>query len=96
MRVCRLSLTVATALTLAGCATTEPGIEVRTVEVPVEVLRPCPAKAPVRPDPGGPWPSGLLALSAALAAKLAEYSAPGKYADQVDAYVAACPPVGGV
>lgn len=39
MRVVKLSLTTAGALTLAACSHSAPGIEVRTVEVPVAV--PC-------------------------------------------------------
>jgi hypothetical protein len=37
-------------------------------------------------------PSHPVALAALLGAKLAEYSAPGKYADQAEAYFRACPP----
>lgn len=75
------------------CTTPQPGIEVRTVEVPVETQRPCPGIVPERPAPmERPLPTDSVALIARLAAKLMEYTAPGMYADQVDAYVAVCPP----
>jgi hypothetical protein len=79
--------------TLTACQTTaQPGIEIRTVEVIKEVPMPCAAEVPERPLPFvKPTGEGLEALAAALAAKLAAYSAPGKYADQAEAYFAACP-----
>lgn len=79
-------------LPAAMCGTAEPGIEIRTVEKVVEVQKPCPATAPVQPAPIGPLPSDANALAAVLGAKLLEYVGPGKYADQVAAYVRACPP----
>lgn len=78
---------------LMACATAkEPGIEVRTVEVPVEVQKPCPGIVPVRPAPLGLLPNDLTALAALLGAKLVEYAGDGKYADQADAYFKSCPP----
>lgn len=78
---------------LAACQTTQPGIEVRTVEVVREVQKPCPGTPPVRPAPlAKPLPADLAMLVATLAAKLGEYTLPGKFADQADAYVEACPP----
>lgn len=70
----------------------EPGIEVRVVEKVVEVQKPCPAAAPVQPAPIGTLPADANALAAVLGAKLLEYVGPGKYVDQVAAYVRACPP----
>jgi hypothetical protein len=97
---------LAMAVLLAGCAARTPEPEIvleqpeiaetqlaeETIEVR-EVPRPCTARIPNRPDP---LPSNLpthpVALAALLGAKLAEYSAPGKYADQAEAYFRACPP----
>lgn len=92
MRVVKLSLTTAALALLAACQTAEPGIEVRTVEVVREVQKPCPGKPPVRPAPLGPIMATAEAALAQALAKLAEYSAPGQFADQADAYVEACPP----
>ena len=83
---------LALGLILSACQTTEPGIEVRTVEVVKEVQKPCPGTPPVRPNPIGQLMATTDAALAQVLAKLAEYSAPGQYADQSDAYVAACPP----
>lgn len=61
-------------LTLAACSTPRPGIEIRTVEVPVEVMRPCLTEIPVRPerfDSGGETDARNLA--ALLTAKLLEW-----------------------
>lgn len=78
---------------LAACSHTQPGFEVRVVERLVEVPRPCAAEVPARPLPFvKPTGEGLEALAAALAAKLGEYSLPGRYADQAEAYFAACGP----
>jgi hypothetical protein len=79
-------------IALAACQTTESGIEVRTVEVVKEVQKPCPGIAPVRPGALGPLMSTAEAALAQVLAKLAAYSAPGQYADQVDSYIEACPP----
>ena len=94
------------ALLLTGCAgrTPEPEIVLEQPEVtetPVaeetvevrQVPRPCAARPPKRPDPlPANLPNHPVALAALLGAKLAEYSAPGKYADQAEAYFKACPP----
>ena len=79
-------------LALAGCGqSVSPGIEVRTVEVPVIEQRPCPADAPVRPPPlAKPLPTDAKRLSVVLAAKLLEYAGDGKYADRAEAYFKAC------
>jgi hypothetical protein len=80
-------------LTLTACAHDQQGVEVRTVTVEKPVMQPCPATPPVRPAPlAKPLPTDLSALVATLAAKLGEYVLPGKYADQAEAYVRACPP----
>ena len=80
-------------IALAACTTTQPGIEIRTVEVPVETQRPCPGIVPVRPAPmERPLPADANVLIARLAAKLMEFSGQGMYADRVDAYVSVCPP----
>lgn len=78
-------------LTAGMCSTPEPGIEVRTVEVVREVQKPCPGVRPVRPSGLGPLAPGAESALAQVLAKLAEYSAPGKYADQAEAYFASCP-----
>lgn len=90
----KLSFQVAAALMLTSCTTASPpGIEVRTVEVPVEIQRPCPGTVPVRPAPlARPLPTDAQALAALLAAKLVEWADEGKYGDQAEAYVKACPP----
>lgn len=78
---------------LTACSHAQPGVEVRVVERLVEVPKPCPATVPTRPAPFvKPTGEGLEALAAALAAKLAEYSAEGKFADRAMAYFEACPP----
>lgn len=78
---------------LAACQTPDPGVDVRIVERLVEVPAPCPGTVPERPLPFvKPTGEGLEALAAALAAKLAEYSAPGKYADKAESYFEACSP----
>ena len=80
-------------LCLTACAHDQQGVEVRTVTVEKPVMQPCPATPPVRPAPlAKPLPTDLSALVATLAAKLGEYTLPGKYADQADAYVRECPP----
>lgn len=76
---------------LTACATDQPGIQVKTVEVVKEVQRPCPGVKPVRPAAlAKPLPTSLEALAAALAAKLAEWSAPGQYGDKADAVLTRC------
>jgi|SRR5690606_499050 len=85
-----LAVTLLLSTTLAACHHTQPGVEIRTVEVPVEVMRPCPATRPERPPPLGKLPEhAQTALAQALAA-LAAYSAPGMYADQAEAWFDAC------
>lgn len=89
----RLCIVIAAFALLNACQSQQPAVEVRTVEVLVEVPAPCPGTKPDRPLPFvKPNGEGLEALAAALAAKLAEYSAPGKYADKAEAYFESCPP----
>ena len=86
-------LAIALTIVVAGCKTTssEPGIEVRVVEKVVEVQKPCPGERPKRPTPLAlPLPDNAIALAAVLGAKLAEYAAPGKYADKADALISRC------
>lgn len=89
---CLAPIGMAGLLFIAACQTAEPGIEVRTVKVVREVQKPCPGTPPVRPAPLGPLMATAEAALAQALAKLAEYSAPGQFADQADAYVEACPP----
>ena len=92
MRVVKLSFTTAALALLAGCNHSQPGIEVRTVEVVKEVQAPCPGTVPDRPAPLGPLKPSVEAALAQALAKLAEYSAAGQFADQAFAYFEACPP----
>lgn len=79
------------ALLLSGCATPgEPATVVKTVRVPVEVQRPCPGTPPKRPAPLGETSADPVVALAQVAAKLAEYSAAGMYADKADAIMARC------
>lgn len=78
------------ALSLYGCSTSEPGIEIRTVEKLIEVPRPCPGPRPDRPAPLGPLPTDAIKLAAMLGAKLSEYAGGGGYADRADAIFERC------
>jgi hypothetical protein len=88
IRTCAIGSLVA----LAACGHNEPGIEVRTVEVIKEAQRACPGEVPVRPEPLGSLPEHAQPALAAALAKLAEYAAPGRYADKAEAYFETCPP----
>lgn len=87
-------LTAIGLLALAACSTpAPPGIEVHTVEVPVEVLKPCPGIVPERPAPlARPLPDDANALAALLASKLVEWSGQGMYGDRAEAYFRTCAP----
>lgn len=87
----RRLLVTAAMLLVSACATSQPGIEVRTVEVPVETQKPCPGTVPQRPAKIEPLADTAEAALAQALAKLAEWSAPGKYGDQAEAYFRACP-----
>jgi hypothetical protein len=80
------------AFMVAACQTTQPGIEVRTVEKVVEVQRPCPGTPPVRPAPLGELAATSPAALAQVLAKLAEWSGEGQFGDRAEAYFEACPP----
>lgn len=86
------ALTLPVLLALAACQHNQPGVEVRVVEKLVEVQKPCPGIPPERPEPLGSLPQHAATALAHVLAKLAEYSAPGQFADKAEAYVAACPP----
>ena len=77
-------------LALAGCSHTEPGIEVRTVEVIKEVQVPCAAKPVERPEPVGTLPPGAADAVIVLAAKLLEWAGKGGYADRADTAIESC------
>lgn len=86
-------IAICLAFLLAACAgNPPPNVRIETVEVVREVPRDCPGTRPERPAPfeqpeGASWER----LARLLAAKLAEYSAPGQYADQADAIFDRCP-----
>lgn len=78
---------------LAGCAGSNrpPAVQIRTVEVVREVMRPCAVTVPQRPEPlARPLPTDAVALAAVALAKLAEWSAPGKYGERADAALRTC------
>jgi len=79
-------------LALAGCANGPRPVEVRTVEVYREVLRPCPVTAPDRPDTmtATDLPPDARDAARVLAARLLQWQAPGGWADQVAALLAIC------
>lgn len=87
----RMLLTSTAAMMLTACASAgEPGIEVRTVRVPVETQVPCPAMRPDRPGPLAELPTDAVEALGIVAAKLAEYSGPGKYADRAELFFDLC------
>lgn len=80
-------------LALAGCATTQcppPAIQEHVVTKTVTVQKPCVATVPVRPAKLGTLPTDAVQLAAVLAEALAQYSAPGQWADQAQAALARC------
>lgn len=85
---------VAPAILLSACATTNappPAVQIRTVTKTVEVQRPCSVTKPVRPAPlTKPIPTDAIALAAALALKLAEWSGPGGYGDRAASAIDTC------
>lgn len=92
MRLVKLSLTTAAMVSLAACSHTQPGIEIREVEVVREVQKPCPATVPKRPAPLGPLADSAEGALAQVLAKLVEYGGAGQYADQAELYFKTCPP----
>ena len=79
-------------LLLAGCGPRpEPGVRVETVEVLVEVQKPCPVTKPARPAPlAKPLPTDAVQLAALLAGKLLEVMGPGGYVERADAAIERC------
>lgn len=72
------------ALLLAGCSTTEPVVEIRTVEVPVVRVEQCVASAdiPARPAPLGRRPSrDARVLADLLLAQVKRWEGYGAVAD---------------
>lgn len=90
----RLSLMAAALMILNACQHTEPGIEIREVEVVREVQKPCPGTVPTRPGALGPLADTAEAALAQTLAKLAEWSGDGQYGDRAEVYFEACPPAG--
>ena len=82
------------ALALSACAhdqSAPPAVEVRYQTVTKEVQRPCGVTVPTRPAPlAKPYPSDAVQLAATLAAKLAEWSAPGGFGDRAVAALEIC------
>lgn len=91
-------LALAPVALLAACATTQtspPAVEIRTVIKTVEVAKPCPVQAPVRPSPlARPLPNDAVALAALLGAKLSEWAAPGGFGDQALKAIDTCQKAG--
>lgn len=67
-----------------------PGVRVEYQDRVVETQRECQVKKPARPKPIATLPTDAVALAAVLGAKLAEYSAPGKYADKMESALDSC------
>lgn len=90
----RQYIAIVAALALPACATTSgppPAVEIRTQVKTVEVQRPCSVTKPVRPAPmTKPIPTDAIALAAALALKLTEWSGPGGYGDRAIAAIDSC------
>lgn len=85
----------ATLFLLSACTSdgqdAHPAVEVHTVVKTVEVMRPCPVAIPERPAKlASPLPTDGIALAAELALKLAQYSGPGAWADQMEARLRTC------
>ena len=81
-------------LSLAGCGTgvVPPfAVEIRMVTKTVEVQRPCPVTQPARPARlAKPLPTDAVKLAATLGAALAAYTAPGAWADRMEAALGQC------
>lgn len=88
---------IAWSLLPGGCVADQahPAVEVRTQVVTKEVQKPCPVTKPARPAKlARPLPTDAVKLAALALAKLAEYAAPGGYADRADAAITECQKVG--
>lgn len=72
-------------LLLAGCSSTKPAVEVRTVEVPVIRVEKCveTAKVPRKPGALGKRPTVIRAAVDTLLAKVREWELYGDRADVV-------------
>lgn len=92
----KLAILPVLGLTLSAgmCKTTEPAVEIRTVEVVKEVQKPCPGETPIRPTPLGTLSADARQALAQVGAKLTEYAGKGQYADKAEAYFKTCPPAG--
>ena len=81
-------------LSLAGCGAgvvPPPAVEIRTVTKTVEVQKPCPVTVPARPPRlAKPLPTDAVKLAATLGAALAAYTAPGAWADRMEAALGQC------
>ena len=80
-------------LAVGACAgtTPPPAVEIRTVTKTVEVQRPCPVTQPARPSRlAKPLPTDAVKLAATLGAALAAYTAPGAWADRMEAALGQC------
>lgn len=79
----RIAIIALTALTSCGKPLPPPATQIQIQRQVVEVQRPCRVDVPQRPAPlARPLPDDLRRLSAALAAKLEEYSGKGMFADK--------------
>lgn len=79
------------ALTACAGTTPPPAVEVRTVTKTVEVQRPCAVTIPSRPSRlAKPLPNDAVKLAATLGAALAAYTAPGAWADRMEAALREC------
>lgn len=71
--------------------TPPPAVEVRTVVKTVEIAKPCPVSKPARPARlAKPLPTDAIKLAATLGAALAQYTAPGAWADRMEAALNTC------
>ena len=89
-----LAATAMLAALLAGCATKgplPPAVEIQTVTVTKEVMRPCPVTIPQKPALlARPLPKDAVQLAALLAAKLIEWAGPGGYGERADTALKTC------
>lgn len=89
----KISLLIAAALLLAGCAGREerPQVRIEYQDRLVEVVKPCPAEKPERPAKlARPLPGTPAQLIDVLVAKLTEWAGPGGYGEKADAVIDAC------
>lgn len=74
---------------LSGCATTQPGIKIERVEVPVVVTEKCITKeqVPTVPSNLGPLPADLEKALAVALAKVSEWT---RYGHKTDVVLTGC------